>query len=511
MRSVVDTGPFPPCPAPFNLTAHVLAHADRLANKTALAVVDPNVVERWSYARLNRAVLGAAGGLQAMRLPTGAPVLMRIGNAVEFPLAFLACIAAGLMPVPTSAQLTGPEITAMARQIAPALILAAPGVALPEAPACPVIDMKAFVAMEAHAPASPVLGDPDRPAYIVFTSGTSGRPRAVIHAHRAIWARRMMREGWDGLSAADAMFHAGALNWTFTLGTGLLDPWSVGATALITSEGTASSALPGLISHHGATIFAAAPGIYRQMLKAPMPALPKLRHGLSAGEKLPEAVRTAWHSATALSMHEAFGMSECSTFLSGSPARPAPSGSSGYAQPGRHLALIGPDNTPVPRGKPGTIAVHRSDPGLMLGYLGAEAETRARFTPDGTWFLTGDQAVMAKDGAITYLGRGDDMLNAGGFRVSPLEIERAFATHPSIDEAAAVEIAVKADVRVIALFYTGPETLDDGQLLAFAAGRIARYKTPRLFRHCAALPRNPNGKLARRRLREEHEARHGIA
>lgn len=511
MLSVVDTGPHPPCPAPFNLAAHVLSHADRLADKTALAIVDPSSAEEWSYARLNRAVSGAAGGLQAMDLPPGAPVLMRIGNAVEFPLAFLSCIAAGLVPVPTSAQLTGPEITAMAAQIAPALILAAPGIVLPDFPGCPVIGVDSFVAMTDHGPIKPVLGDPNRPAYIVFTSGTSGRPRAVVHAHRAIWARQMMRAGWDGLSETDVMFHAGALNWTFTLGTGLLDPWSVGATALIRSEGTPVSALPNLITEHGATVFAAAPGIYRQILKTTMPTLPKLRHGLSAGEKLPDAVRTAWEDATGLAVHEAFGMSECSTFISGSPGRPAPPGSSGYAQPGRHLALIGDTGAPVPRGEAGTIAVHHTDPGLMLGYHGAEAETRARYSADGTWFLTGDQAVMADDGAITYLGRDDDMLNAGGFRVSPLEIERAFTAHPGVEEAAAVAVVVKADTQVIALFYTGPNPLSDAELAAFAADRLARYKTPRLFRHCAALPRNPNGKLARRRLREEHEARHGYA
>jgi acyl-coenzyme A synthetase/AMP-(fatty) acid ligase len=77
------------------------------------------------------------------------------------------------------------------------------------------------------------MGDPDRLAYLVFTSGSSGEPKAVAHAHRAIWARRMMTEGWYGLTPEDRLLHAGAFNWTFTLGTGLLDPWAIGATALI--------------------------------------------------------------------------------------------------------------------------------------------------------------------------------------------------------------------------------------------------------------------------------------
>ena len=89
-------------------------------------------------------------------------------------------------------------------------------------------------------------------------------------------------------------------------------------------------------------------------------------------------------------------------------------------QPGRHVAIVGEDG-PVPQGEEGTIAVHRSDPGLMLGYLGAPEATARKFR--GDWFLTGDQGAMDDTGAITYLGRADDMMNAGGFRVSPMEVE----------------------------------------------------------------------------------------
>jgi hypothetical protein len=88
------------------------------------------------------------------------------------------------------------------------------------------------------------MGDPDRLAYLVFTSGSSGEPKAVAHAHRAIWARRMMVQGWYGLTPEDRLLHAGAFNWTFTLGTGLLDPWAIGATALIPAPGVPIEALP---------------------------------------------------------------------------------------------------------------------------------------------------------------------------------------------------------------------------------------------------------------------------
>ena len=500
MLSEIDHGPPPACPAPFNLAAHVLAQAEATPDRIALHLLRPDGAERWSYGRLAGAVRGTGAGLRAMGLAPGDRVLMRLANSVEFPIVFLGAIAAGLVPVPTSAQLTAPEVAGLAAQLAPALIVAGPEIAVPEPAPCPVLGLEDLRGMFDRAPCDWDMGAPDRLAYIVFTSGTSGQPRGVMHAHRAVFARRMMWEGWYGLRDTDRLLHAGALNWTYTLGTGLLDPWAAGATALVPGPGVEPAQLPLLIKRFDVTIFAASPGIYRQLLKSGMKtALPRLRHGLSAGEKMPEATRAAWHAASGTDLHEAFGMSECSTFLSGSPARPAPPGSSGYAQPGRRIALIGPDGAPVPRDTPGTIAVHRSDPGLFLGYLGAGAETAERFT--GDWFLTGDIATMARDGAITYLGRDDDMMNAGGVRVSPLEVEAVLNTHPAILEAAVCAVEVRPGVSVIAAFYTAETALPEADLQAFAAARLARYKQPRIWRHLDALPRGANNKLQRRALR----------
>ncbi|TCO69721.1 class I adenylate-forming enzyme family protein [Rhodovulum euryhalinum] len=509
MQAIYDEGAPVPCPAPFNLAAYVLAPAARTPEKVALAVIGPHGAERWSYGRLEAAVRGLAAGLSAMGLAPGARVLLRLGNGVEFPIGYLGAIAAGLVPVPTSALLTVPEITKLAREIEPAVILAGPGIALPGDCAAPVLDLDAQRIFYEHTPADYVLGDPDRPAYVVYTSGTSGNPRGVIHAHRAVWARRMMWDGWYGLTQDDRLLHAGAFNWTYTLGTGLLDPWSMGATALIPAPGVRPAQLPLLLRRFDATIFAAAPGVYRQMLREfPHVVLPVLRHGLSAGEKMPEATRAAWAETTGTMVYEALGMSECSTFISGAPARPAPLPASGYPQPGRRVAVLGEDLAPVSRGQPGQLAVSRRDPGLMLGYLKAEAETAARF--HGEWFLTGDMVEMAEDGAITYLGRSDDMLNAGGVRVSPLEVERALTEHPRVHEVAATEIAIRADTSVIAAFYTG-EPVPEDELAAFAAERLARYKQPRLYIHMDELPKNPNGKLNRRLIRASYEAAHGPA
>ncbi|MWB77433.1 AMP-binding protein [Pseudooceanicola sp. 216_PA32_1] len=498
MLSVFDQGPPPACPAPFNLAAHVLARAEDAPDKVALAVVGLSGAERWSYGRLKAAVMGTAGGLHMAGFVPGDILLMRLGNTVDFPIAYLGAIAAGMVPVPTSSQLTEREVAKMAADLKPAGVLRGEGIACPDLPGVATVS-QASLAEYRSLPGVPFdMGDPERMAYIVYTSGTSGNARAVAHAHRAIWARRMMHEGWYGLTAEDRLMHAGAFNWTYTLGTGLMDPWSVGATALIPAQGVGPEALPLLMKRHEATIFAAAPGVYRKILSQNAKLdLPRLRHGLTAGEKVSDAIRAEWKNAAGTELYEAFGMSECSTFISGCPARQSAPGALGAPQVGRRVALLGEDG-PVPLGETGVIAISRRDPGLMLGYLNAEAETQARM--QGDWFLTGDLGTMTEDGQITYQGRADDMMNAGGYRVSPIEVEGALSGIPGVTEIGVTDVEVKADARLIIGFYTGPQPLDPAILSGIAAERLARYKQPRDFVHVAELPRNPNGKLQRKAL-----------
>ncbi|MEO0916163.1 MAG: class I adenylate-forming enzyme family protein [Pseudomonadota bacterium] len=504
MLSVTDPAPFPKPPAMFNMAAYVLQHADRLGPKTALRIVGENAQD-FTYRQIKSAVLGTATGLLQQGLCAGDFLLMQLGNSPTFPITYLGAIAVGIIPVPVSAQLTAPEIARISAMIGPTLTIRAADT--PPAPGR-TLDAEALKQFWHLPPAEYVMGDPNRLAYIVFTSGTSGQPRAVVHAHRAIWARQMMWDGWYGLRETDRMMHAGAFNWTYTLGTGLMDPWSVGATALIPSEGTEIDTLGDLLAAEKATLFAAAPGVYRRLLRQPLPDLPHLRHGLSAGEKLASVLATEWTERTGKPVHEAFGMSECSTFISSAPARPAPKGAAGYPQDGRKVALIG-DDGPVPRGIPGTIAVHRDDPGLMLGYYNDPNETAARF--QGEWFLTGDIGIMADDGAITYAGRADDLMNAGGYRVSPIEVEDALTAHPAITEAAACAVQLRADTMLIAAFYVASDVIDEDTLDAFMRAHLAGYQCPRIYMAKEALPRGANNKLLRRVLRQEWENAHGQA
>lgn len=310
----------------------------------------------------------------------------------------------------------------------------------------------------------------------------------------------MMWQGWYGLRESDRVLHAGAMNWTFTLGTGLLDPWAIGATSLVPAAGTEIEQLPLLLKRFDATLLAAAPGIYRRMLKSGAPmVLPKLRHALSAGEALPEDIREDGGIEATCKPRRHYGMSECSTFVSASPSRRAPTVRRAMRNPVAHRRTGRGWGAGGPQRRSGTLAVHRDDQGLFLEYHGAADDRRSRFC--GDWFLTGDRVAMAQDGAIRYLGRDDDMMNAGGFRVSPLEVEACLSLSPLAGSVAVVELQPDATRSYIAAFYTGDASAED--LARHAEANLAPYKRPRAYHSVAALPMTANGKLNRRALRQE--------
>ncbi len=201
-------------------------------------------------------------------------------------------------------------------------------------------------------------------------------------------------------------------------------------------------------------------------------------------------------------LYEALGMSECSTYISSAPSVPVRPGSPGKPQSGRCVVALAIDGgeEPLRAGEIGLLAVHRSDPGLMLGYWNRPEEETLVYR--GDWFVGGDLASFDADGYMTYHGRNDDLMNAMGYRVSPLEVEQCLSEYPAVAEVAVTELAVREDVKVIAAFVVpkDPDDTDAAPLLAFAHERLAAYKCPREVIFTNALPRTANGKILRRKL-----------
>jgi len=496
--SLFDEGGAPACPSKFNLAAYVLAAGAEQPDKVALTLVrggQDGDADTLTYGALRARVLRAAGGLLARGVEPGDRVILRIGHSPNFPILFLAIAAIGAVAVPTSTLLSAAEFDHIAAQTKARLLIADRNSALPGRSSIEPEQIDGTAASFADT-------DAEELAYIVYTSGSSGRPKGVAHAHRAVWARRMMWQGWYGMGRSDVMLHAGAFNWTYTLGAGLMDPWAMGASTLIYAGPRDPGIWPSLAQKYEASIFAAAPGVYRQLLKsgASLDGFADLRHGLSAGETMAAAVRDDWTTRTGKPIYEALGMTEISTFISSAPTVPPRRGCAGRPQVGRRIALLPLDcgTEPVAIGAPGIIAVDRCDPGLMIGYWNDPAGTTAAHR--GNWFLTGDLGVMDDDHYIVFQGRSDDQMNALGYRVAPEEVEAAMMQHPQITAAAAVELPVRTDLSVIAVFVTSDTPVDEPTLAAHAKAHLAAYKVPRIFRKLDDLPRNPNGKLRRKDL-----------
>ena len=500
-------------PPRFNMAAYCIARAAAVrAREPALIVVDDAKAARpaevWTFQQIEDAVLHIAGGLRAAGLEPGARILIRLDNTSAYALLFFGAIAGGFVPLPTSAQLTEHEVRFLLDDSGAEAIAVGGTLGIGAVPAgARLFEAEEIARMIAHAPRAAFADTAaDDPAFLVYTSGTTAQPKGVLHAQRSAFGRRPMYQGWYGIGADDRMLHAGAFNWTFTLGTGLTDPWANGATAIVYTGERDPTVWPWLIAGTGATLFAAVPGLYRQMLKYGQfarDALGALRHGLMAGETPPPGLFEEWEARTGRPLYEALGMSEISTYVSSGPDVPRKAGAVGKPQPGRRVAVLplegGED--PLPAGSEGLLAVHRSDPGLMLGYWRRPEEEALVYR--GEWFIGGDLAAIDADGYVTHLGRANDLMKAQGYRVSPFEVEAALMQHPAIAEVACAEVRVRADVSVIGAFIVTKDGLNPSaeEIERFAAERLAAYKRPRAVVFVPALPRTANGKLMRSGLK----------
>lgn len=525
--------PFPPwvwdVPERFNIGAACTdAHRDGPVSSRAAVVVDDDAagVSQLTYAELHERVARFTGLAAMLGLAPGERVLIRLPNCLAYPTAFLGALRAGLVAVPTSTQLTADEVRWIAKdsgavavvcdratwtalrddlEAQPALrrvLLAGAGDA-PPGDRLAVHDLDDALAGAAPAPAHPTRADD--PAYLVYTSGTTGFPKGVLHAHRALLGRQPSSTYWfDFRPEGDRVLHAGKYNWTYTLGTGMMDPLYRGHTTIVHEGAADATAWPARIARHGATIFIAVPTIYRQILqktRASARDVPTLRHCMSAGEPLPSEVLAEWRTRFGQEVYEALGMTECSYYLCSTRSRPIRPGSAGFAQPGHDVRLLDPETMrEVPDGAEGMLCIPRSDPALLLRYWNQPEETARCFRDD--WFLTGDWARRDADGYLWFLGRRDDLINTFGYRVSPHEVDRVLTEHPGIAEAAAVGEEVDRDKTLVTAYVVPrPESrLTPEAVLGWAREHLAAYKAPRIVYFVDTLPRTRNGKVQRRAL-----------
>jgi len=511
-------------------------------------IVDGDVgVEELSFAELATQTSRFAQLLRDLGVKAGDRILIRLPNCIEYSVVFLGAMKRGAIPVPTSILLTADEVLFLAKDSgASVMVTDAASWSTIHATLEHLDDVRHVLLVDDRSVASRVdtngfetrpyeiggahrftlldLGtalagitssqDPhptraDDPAYLVYTSGTTGYPKGVLHAHRALLGRQPSSTYWfEFRPAGDRVLHSGKYNWTYVLGTGLMDPLYRGHTAIV-HEGASDAALwPRLIAKHAATIFIGVPTLYRQIIQKTSYGrgdVPTLRHCMCAGEHLSAELLAAWHERFGLDIYEGLGMTECSYYLCQTKSRPIRPDSCGFPQPGHHVRLLDPHTwEEVANGDEGMLCIPKNDPGLMLRYWNRAEETAACFHEN--WFLTGDYARRDADGYLYFLGRKDDLIKSFGYRVSPHEVERVLKEHPDVADAAATGEAVTRDKLVVAAYVMlRPDariTADD--IVGYARQRLASYKVPKIVYVVDELPRTRNGKIQRRALASTH-------
>jgi acetyl-CoA synthetase len=530
---------FPPFPAwhwavpeRFNIgVACTDAHLGTPAAERIAMIVEDDTrgVSQITYAALAARTSRFAQLLRNLGVGAGERVLIRLPNSLDYPTAFLGTMKRGAISVPTSTLLTAGEVQYLANDSAAVALVIdkdawrafAPHLAgtasLKHVLVCgkgevtaatgAVLDLDAELAAIADW-APPHTTRPDDPAYLVYTSGTTGFPKGVLHGHRSLLGRMPAAAYWfDFHRDGDRIVHSGKFNWTYVLGSALMDPLYRAQTVIAYEGRNDADTWPRLIAKHDATIFIGVPTVYRQIIQKTAHTrehVPSLRHCMSAGEHLSDEVLALWRSRFGMDIFEAVGMSEFSYYLSQSKFRPIRPGSAGFPQPGHAIKLLDPETlAEVAAGEEGMICVPEDDPGLFLSYWNLPEET-AKLRHHG-WFFTGDYARYDEDGYIWFLGRKDDIIKSFGYRVSPYEVERVLKSHPAVADCACVGEVAGAD-KLLVVAYVIPQpgaSVSADELLAFGREHLAAYKAPKVIYLALDFPRTKNGKILRRSITPE--------
>ena len=518
-------------PEYFNIGAACTdTHLGTAIEARAAVICDDDVhgVRQTSFGELARNTSRFAQLLRDTDVDAGQRVLIRLPNCLEYSTVFLGALKRGAIPVPTSILLTADELLFLAGDSGARVLVTdrttwnAVHAALERLDALTHVflvgDGETAAAQRLRLVDLPTaLTDisrwepphrtrADDPAYLVYTSGTTGFPKGVLHAHRALLGHLPALRYWfDFQAGGDRVLHSGKYNWTYVLGTGLMDPLYLGSTTIMHEGASDATVWPRLIAAHGATIFIGVPTLYRQIIQKTAYAkrdVPTLRHCMSAGEPLSGEVLAAWIDRFGQAIYEGLGMTECSYYISQPRQRAIRPGSAGAAQPGHDVKLLDPETLrEVAVGEEGMLCIPRRDPALLLRYWQRPEETAAVFR--GDWFLTGDYARLDADGYLWFLGRRDDLINTFGYRVSPHEVERVLKDHPAVADCAAIGEEVSPSKTVVAAYVVARPggLLHPDDVIAYARQHLASYKAPRIVHLVDDLPRTRNGKVLRRALR----------
>jgi acetyl-CoA synthetase len=355
-----------------------------------------------------------------------------------------------------------------------------------------------FTASEATRASDPLL--------LYFTSGTTAKPKLVVHTHQSYPVGHLSTMYWIGLHAGDRHWNISSPGWAKHAWSSFFAPWNAEATVFIFNyeRFNATAVLDALVKHQVTTL-CAPPTVWRMLIQQPLGEYPvALREALSAGEPLNPEVIDQVHKAWGLTIRDGYGQTETTAQIGNSPDQPVKAGSMGRPLPGYDVVLLDPDGQVS--ATEGEICLRLADRplGLTDGYADDHAKT-SDVMRDG-YYHTGDIASRDSDGYFTFVGRADDVFKASDYRLSPFELESVLMEFQAVAEAAVVpspdplrHAVPKAFVTLAAGFSPSRELA--AEILAHCRNRVAPYKRIRRIEF-ATLPKTISGKIRRIELRQ---------
>ncbi|HKO57146.1 MAG TPA: AMP-binding protein [Thermoanaerobaculia bacterium] len=457
-----------------------------------LALVSVETGERLTYADLDARTDSAAAYLAARGIEEGDRFGLLAHNCIEFIALFFAADRVGAIVVPLSTRATEHELRGIAADCGMKMLFAGPeftvdlGVARHPLPAGSAGEKHDHVA------------DEEAPYCLLYTSGTTGKPKGVIIPKRQLyWNGYNTALNWD-LRADDVspiftpLYHAGGL------AAFLIPIFCAGGTMILHRAFNASEVWR-TIQEERCTVILGVPTIWKMLMDAPEFAAADLSHVrwlISGGAPLPAYIIEA-HQRRGVPMKQGFGMTEvgvnCFTMTVEESYRKA--GSIGRPMLFTEVRVVDADGAEVPLGEVGEMWIR--GPHVSKGYWNDEEATRAAYSPDG-WFRTGDLARRDEEGFFYIAGRRKEMFISGGVNVYPAEIEAELVSHPLVADAAVVPVADATWGEVGIAFVVA--RADREELEAYLGGRLSKYKLPKRYIFLDALPRTPYGKVEKHRL-----------
>lgn len=483
-----------------------------------------------TYGELQARSWRMAAALKTLGVREENRVILLLPDSVDYPVAFWGTMRAGIVPIPMNTLLTAEQYIYLFNDSRAAAAIVAPALAktllsirdrLPRLHTIIVVaanaqdranlrDVVFFEELLAATEATPFTAPTmsDEVAFWMYTSGSTGDPKAVRHVHTSLMAvARLMGQGIIGICENDVVLSAAKLSFSYGLGNAMAFPMSVGATAALLSERPTPQAVLAAIRRHRPTVFYGVPSLYAALLAQPDigtgAGSDRLRICISAGEALPANLGERWRDVVGVDVLDGLGSTEMlQTFLSNRPGD-VRYGSTGKPVPGYELKIVDEQGRELPDGEIGELVVR--GPSAGEGYWNQRAKSRRTFV--GEWTYTGDKYIRDADGYYHCCGRTDDMFKVNGMWVSPFEVEAALASHEAVLEAAVIGkqdadglIKPKAFI-VLKTGYAADDRLLE-TLKMHVKERAGPWKYPRWIDVTADLPRTATGKLQRFKLRE---------